>query len=170
MESRIPKAWLPAYNFTLETERKYQDLLSDLCAVGQPFVFKCWDWDGYEYQHSVDAYIKPSRSPQDSAVIELRVTKKYQSKSDVQALTDRSFKRSLPTSPLWTRVMLGQPAASAIANHALAGIKFAAAFKPNMGFVVSSEVNQVQAALNKVMKSHNVWSMPSTGSLWFLNI
>lgn len=170
MESRIPKAWLPAYNFTLETERKYQDLLTDLCAVGQPFVFKCWDWDGQGYQHSVDAFIKPSKSTQDSAVIELRVTKKYQSKSDVQALTDINFKRSLPTSPLWTRVMLGLPAPSAVANHALAGIKFAADFKPNMGFVVSSEVNQVQAALDKVMKNHNVWNMPSTGPLRFLNM
>jgi hypothetical protein len=170
MESRIPKAWLPAYAFNLESERRYQDLLTDLCAIGQPFVFKCWDWDGHEYQHSVDAYIKPSKGNQDSAVIELRVTKKYQSKADVAALLDMNYKRSLPTSPLWTRVMLGKPAANAVANHALAGIKFAAGFKPNMGFEVRSESNAIQKALDEVMKLHNVWGMPSTGSLWFLNL
>lgn len=169
MESRIPKAWLPAYTFSLESERKYQDLLADLCAIGEPFVFKCWDWDGYEYQHSVDAYIKPSKGQQGSAVIELRVTKKYQSRADVEALVTRNYKRSLPTSPLWTRVMLGKPAENALANHALAGIKFAAGFKPNMGFEVKAETNENQAALNEVLKSHSVWSMPSTGALLFLN-
>lgn len=66
--------------------------------------------------------------------------------------------------------MLGEPAANAVANHALAGIKFAAGFKPNMGFEVKSESSQIQKALDEVMKVHNVWSMPSTGSLWFLNL
>ena len=169
MESRIPKAWLPAYTFELESERKYQDLLADLCEVGEPFVFKCWDWDGFEYQHAVDAFIKPSAGQQDSAVIELRVTKKYQSKANVEALLKRNFKRSLPTSPLWTRIMQGKPAANAVANHALAGIKFAADFKPNMGFEVKSETSQVQVQLDDVMRKHHVWSMPSTGNLWFLN-
>jgi hypothetical protein len=169
MDKRIPKAWLPAYNFTLEAERRYQDLLSDLCAVGQPFELKCWDWDGYQYQHSVNAGIKPSSSPEDSAVIELRVTKKYQSHSDVKALEETSFKRFLPTSPFWTRVMLGQPSPNAIANHALAGIKFAASFKPNMGFKVVAESPQVQSALDEVKTNHKVWGMPSTGDLLFLN-
>jgi hypothetical protein len=169
MESRIPKAWLPAYTFELESERKYQDLLADLCEIGEPFVFKCWDWDGFEYQHSVDAYIKPSTGQHDSAVIELRVTKKYQSRANIEALLSRNFKRSLPTSPLWTRMMPGKPAAKIVANHTLAGIKFAAEFKPNMGFEVKSETNQGQALLDAVLRKHRVWSMPSTGNLWFLN-
>ncbi len=170
MENRIPKAWLPAYNFELDSERKYQDLLADLCDVGEPFVFKCWDWDGFDYQHAVDAYIKPSVGHQDSAVIELRVTKRYQSKANVEALVDRNFKRSLPTSPLWTRIMPGKPAANSIANHALAGIKFATGFKPNMGFVVSADSAPVQESLNTVLNRNGAWGMPSAGELRFLNI
>jgi hypothetical protein len=169
VDKRIPKAWLPSYSFTLESEQKYQDLLTDLYLVGEPFVFKCWDWDGTQYQHSVNALINPSKGPQDSAVIELQVTKKYQSRSDVSALEDRNFRRTLPTSPMWRREMLGQPAPHAVANHALAGIMFAAEFKPNMGFKVAAESSSAQSAMDKVMVSHKVWGMPSTGNLWFLN-
>ena len=157
-------------NFTLEGERKYEKLLTDLCEIGQPFIYKSSDWDGYGYQHSVDAYIKPSKSPQDSAVIELRVTKKYQSRSDVEALESRGYKRALPTSQVWTRVMLGKPAPAVLANHALTGIKFGAAFKQNMGFIVQAESLEFQEDFDQILKEHNVWSMPSTGDLWFLNI
>jgi len=54
-------------------------------------------------------------------------------------------------------------------QQALAGIKFAAAFKPNMGFKVIAEAQNMQTALDNVMAKHNVWGMPSTGDLWFLN-
>lgn len=167
---QIPKAWLPAHNFTLEGESKYEKLLTDLCEVGQPFIFKCWDWDGYTYLHSVNTAITPSTSPQGSAHIELRVTKKYQSRSDVEALENRGYKRALPTSSVWTRVMLGKPAPAVLANHALAGIKFGAAFKPNMGFTVQAESIEFQEDFDQILKEHNVWSMPSTGDLWFLNV
>lgn len=169
MDNRIPKAYLPAYQFTLEGEKKFEDLLTDLCKVGQKFVFKMWDWDGYEYLHAVDAEITPSNSAQGSAVIELRVLKKYQSRSDVAMLEAINFKRSLPTSQIWTRVMLGKVAPSALANHALAGIMYSADFKPNSGFKVSAESNQVQEALNRVVDGHQWWGMDSTGDIKFLN-
>jgi hypothetical protein len=169
MDNRIPKAYLPAYQFTLEGEKKFEDLLTDLCKVGQKFVFKIWDWDGYEYLHAVDAAIAPSTSAQGSAAIELRVLKKYQSRSDVEMLEALNYKRSLPTSPIWTRVMLGKVAPSALANHALAGIKYSADFKPNSGFKVSAESNQVQEALNRIVDTHQWWGMDSTGDIKFLN-
>ena len=169
MDNRIPKAYLPAYQFTLKGEREFEDLLTDLCKVGQKFVFKIWDWDGYEYLHAVDAEITPSNSAQGSAVIELRVLKKYQSRSDVAMLEAINYKRSLPTSPIWTRVMLGKVAPSALANHALAGIKYSADFKPNSGFQVSGESNQLQEALNRVVDSHDWWSRDDTGNIKFLN-
>ena len=169
MENHIPKAYLPAYQFKLEGEKKFEDLLTDLCKVGQKFVFKIWDWDGYEYLHAVDAEITPSTSAQGSAAIELRVLKKYQSRSDVAMLEALNYKRSLPTSPIWTRVMLGKVAPSALANHALAGIKYSADLKPNSGFKVSAESNQVQEALNRVVDTHQWWGMDSTGDIKFLN-
>ena len=164
-----PKAYLPSYQFTLEGERKYEKLLTDLCKVGQQFAFKVWDWDGREYLHAVDAELTPSTSAQGSATIELRVTKKYQSLSDVRALEARNFKRSLPTSPIWTRVMLGQVAPSALANHALAGIKFAADFKPNSGFKVVAANKQLQVVLDQIVDSHNWWGAPAYGDIKFLN-
>ena len=169
MDKRIPKAYLPAYQFTLEGEKKFEDLLTDLCKVGQKFVFKIWDWDGYEYLHAVDAEITPSNSAQGFATVELRVLKKYQSRSDVAMLEAINFKRSLPTSPIWRRVMLGKVAPSALANHALAGIKYSADFKPNSGFKVSAESNQVQEALNRIVDTHQWWDMDSTGDIKFLN-
>ena len=169
MDNRIPKAYLPAYQFTLEGEKKFEDLLTDLCKVGQKFVFKIWDWDGYEYLHAVDAEITPSNNAQGSAVIELRVLKKYQSRSDVAMLEAINYKRSLPTSPIWTRVMLGKAAPSALANHALAGIKFAADFKPNSGFKVVAANNQLQTALDQIVDSHNWRGAPAYGDIKFLN-
>lgn len=166
---KTPKAYLPSHQFTLEGEKKYEKLLTDLCKVGQQFVFKVWDWDGYEYQHAVDAEITPSTNAQSSATIELRVTKKYQSRSDVRALESRSFERPLPTSPIWTRVMLGAVAPAALANHALAGIKFAADFKPNSGFKVVAANNQLQAVLDQIVDSHNWWGAPAYGDIKFLN-
>lgn len=82
----------------------------------------------------------------------------------------RSFTRSLPTSPIWTRELLGEVAPAVLANHTLAGIKFAAEFKPNMGFQVDAESQKTKETLNKVLALHKVWGMPSTGDLWFLNI
>lgn len=164
-----PKAYLPSYKFALEGERKYEVLLTDLCKVGQQFVFKVWDWDGYEYQHAVDAEITPSTNADGSATIELRVTKKYQSRSDVNALEDRNFKRSQPTSPIWTRQMIGNVAPSALANHALAGIKFAADFKPNSGFKVFATNYQTQASLDRIVNNHNWWGAPAYGDIKFLN-
>ena len=32
---QIPKAWLPAHNFTLEGESKYEKLLTDVCKIGE---------------------------------------------------------------------------------------------------------------------------------------
>ncbi len=169
MESKIPKAYLPAYQFTLEGEKKFETLLEDLVALGRPFVFKVWDWDGREYLHAVDVELTPSISAQGSATLELRVTKKYQSRTDVKALEERGYKRPLPTSPIWTRVMLGQVAPSALANHALAGIKFAADFKPNSGFKVVAASNQLQTVLDRIVDSHNWWGAPAYGDIKFLN-
>jgi len=169
MEQRIPKAYLPAFQFTLEGEKKYERLLTDLCKVGQPFVFKVWDWDGYEYLHAVDAAITPPTNTRSSATIELRVTKKYQSRSDVKTLESKNYKRSLPTSPIWTREMLGQVAPSALANHSLAGIKFAADFKPNSGFKVVAATTQLQTVLDLIVDSHNWWGAPAYGDIKFLN-
>lgn len=169
MDNRIPKAYLPAYNFTLEGEKKFEDLLTDLCKVGQKFVFKIWDWDGREYLHAVDAEITPSTSTQGSATIELRVLKKYQSRSDVAMLEAINYKRSLPTSPIWKRKMLGKVASSALANHALAGIKYSVDFKPNSGFEVSAESNQLQEVLNRIVDSHQWFDMDMTGDIKFLN-
>lgn len=168
-DEKYPIAWLPAHSFQTEGERRYEDLLQDLCGVGKPFTFKCWDWDGYQYQHSVDALVIPSNHPQGSAVIELRVTKRYQSVTDVKAMEELKFKRPSPNSTSWTRTMLGRPSASALANHTLAGIKFAVGFKPNMGFTVSAESASVQVTLNAVLKSNSVWGMPNTGEIRFLN-
>ncbi len=65
--------------------------------------------------------------------------------------------------------MLGLPSPSAVANQALAGIKFAADFKPDMGFKVVAEAQTMQTALDSVMAKRKTWDMPSTGDLWFLN-
>ena len=169
MTNEIPKAWLPAYTFNSEGEKKYERLLSDLCSVGKPFTFKCWDWDGSQYQHSVDALVIPNNQPQGSALIELRVTKRYQSVTDVKAMEELKYKRVSPNSTSWKRTMLGWPSASALANHTLAGIKFAAGFKPNMGFIITADSAKVVAALNLAAKGHGLWGMPITGDLWFLN-
>ncbi len=168
-KQETPKAYLPAYQFTLEGEKKFEQLLTDLATVGEPFVFKVWDWDGYEYQHAVDVEITPYTSRQGSATIELRVTKKYQSRRDVETLENKSYKRPLPTSPIWTRVMLGLVAPSALANHALAGIKFAAEFKPNSGFKVVAANEQSQVVLDRIVDSHNWWGAPAYGDIKFLN-
>jgi hypothetical protein len=167
---KYPIAWLPAHSFVTDAERKYENLLQDLCAVGKPFTFKCWNWDGFQYRHAVDAFITPSVHPQGSAVIELRVTKRYQSATDVSMMADLNYKRPSPNSTSWTRTMLGRPSASALANHALAGIKFGAGFNTNMGFSVSAQSPEIRAMLDSVMRNHSVWGMPSTGDLWFLNI
>ena len=66
--------------------------------------------------------------------------------------------------------MLGKPAPAVLANYALAGIKFGAAFKPNMGFMVQAESDELQESFDVVLKEHNIWGMPSSGDLWFLNI
>jgi hypothetical protein len=168
-DEKYPIAWLPAHSFLTEAERRYEDLLRDLCAVGKPFTFKCWDWDGYQYQHSVDAFVVPSNHPQGSAVIELRVTKRYQSTTEVKAMEELKYKRPSPNSTSWTRTMLGKPSPSALANHTLAGIKFAAGFKPNMGFKIAAESAEIAEDLTRAAKGHGLWGMPSTGELRFLN-
>ena len=65
--------------------------------------------------------------------------------------------------------MLGQVTPTALANHALAGIKFAADFKPNSGFKVVAASNQLQAPLNQIVDSHNWWGAPAYGDIKFLN-
>jgi len=46
--------------------------------------------------------------------------------------------------------MLGLPSPSAVANQALAGIKFAADFKPDMGFKVVAEAQTMQTPTLKI--------------------
>ena len=65
--------------------------------------------------------------------------------------------------------MLGKAAPSALANHALAGIKFAADFKPNSGFKVVAANNQLQTALDQIVDSHNWRGAPAYGDIKFLN-
>jgi hypothetical protein len=169
MEIQNPKAWLPALHPLSESLQKYEDLLADLCNLGYQFVFRCWDWDGRFYQHSVDTEIVPSKGNRGHTRIELRVTKKYQSRSDVAKLNAISFHRAQATSPIWTKHMIGQPSSKAVANHALAGIKYATEFKPNMGFEVVANTNQVQKILDNKVDAHRWWSMPITGDIKFLN-
>ncbi len=169
MEKQNPEAWLPALHPLSEGLQKYEDLLADLCTVGYEFIFRCWDWDGRFYQHSVDAEIVPIKGNRGYTRIELRVMKKYQSRSDVKNLNAISFFRKQSTSPIWTKHMLGQPSSKALANHALAGIKFATELKPNMGFKVIASTNQVQKLLDSRVDAHRWWSMPITGEIKFLN-
>jgi len=65
--------------------------------------------------------------------------------------------------------MLGQVAPAALANHALAGIKFAADFKPNSGFKVVAASDQLQAVLDQIVDSPNWWGAPAYGDIKFLN-
>lgn len=169
MDEQVPKAWLPAFEIANDEEKRYESLLIDLCALGHRFVFKCWDWDGYRYQHSVDAEIWPSRGHHDEASIQLRVMKRYQARIDVENLEAKSFRRSIPTSPIWSKKMRGKPSPKALANHTLYGIKMAAGFKSNMGFDVSAESNQVQKALDAICGKHRVWGVPVYPNIWFLN-
>jgi hypothetical protein len=155
--------------FNNKEEERYELLFADLNSLGLPYTVRCEAWDGFAYRHSVTAKIKPSKSPTDSAVIELWVDKHFQALSDVAILRELNYKQTHPTSSKWTKVMLGKPSSSALANHTLAGIKFAADFKSNMGFRVQAESNQVQKAMDAIQNKHNTWGMPSTGDLRFLN-
>jgi hypothetical protein len=169
MDSQIPKAWLPAHRFTLESELKFENLLEDLCQLGKPFTLRLWEMGDAQYQHAIDAEIRPSASYEGAAEIILLISKRYQSRAQVSELESRNFSRSAPTSPVWKRIMRGKPSSRVLANHALAGIKFAIDFKPNSGFVVKSEVNQVQKALDEILVKHQTWTTPSSGELRFLN-
>jgi len=165
----IPKAWLPAIAFANKEEERYELLFADLNSLGFPYSVRCEAWDGSAYRHSVTAKVKPSKGPSDSAVIELWVDKHFQALSEVGTLRELNYKQTHPTSSKWTKVMLGKPSNFALANHTLAGIKYAAEFKSNMGFRVIAESNQVQRALDAIQERHKTWSMPSTGELKFLN-
>lgn len=107
----------------------------------------------------------PSTSTQGSVTTDLYVLKKYHRHSDVAMLDAINFKRSPPSSPILTRLMLGKVSPSGLSNHAIVGIKYSADLKPNSGFKVSAESNQVQEALNRIVDAHQRWSMDGTGDI-----
>jgi hypothetical protein len=169
MEENKPKAWLPVDNFDSEEFKRYIECFSDLVATGANFRIKFYRWDGYEYQHSVEALVRQQRGANASVTIEIQPTNRYRKFAQVKELESRGYKRAHPTSFKWYREMPGQPSPTSVANYLLSGTKHLVDFRPNIGFVVSSEVNQVQELLDQVLSKHNVWGMPSTGALNFLN-
>jgi hypothetical protein len=65
--------------------------------------------------------------------------------------------------------MDGRPSARMVANHLMTGVMYLVDFKPNMGFIVTTESNQAQSVLDELMAKHHVWSMNPYGNILFLN-
>lgn len=100
--------------------------------------------------------------------MDLCVLKKYHRHTDVAMLDVINFKRSLPSSPILTRLMLGKVSPSGLSNLAIVGIKYPADLKPNSCFKVSAEINQLRKALDRIVVRNNCWSMDNTGEIKFL--
>jgi|GEM_PF-7045741 hypothetical protein len=164
-----PKAWLPAESFTDEARQRYIACFADLVATQAAFTVQFYRWTGEDYVTAASARITQTFGASSATEIELQASKRYQGVAKVPELEARSYKRAHPTSAIWTKAMRGKPTPSMVSNHLFAGVVHLVDFKTDMGFVVRSESNQAQDLLNKVLAKHNVWGMPTTGDLRFLN-
>ena len=170
MNREVPKAWIPAYQFTLDEEIRYLNLFRDLIANDSSFQASFWRWGERDmYEHSIDGRVSFSKTGTPTTHIELVVLRRFHGMANVQLLEQIGFKRLQPTSPRWNREFIGQPSPDIVANYLFAGIKFLVDFKPNLGFTLAVEDGSFRQTFEETLSRHNAWGMPSTGDLMFLN-
>ncbi len=170
MNQELPKAWIPAFVFSLEEEKRYLSLFAELIYQGTAFKTKFWRWGERDmYEQSIDARVSFGVPGSPASHIELVVHRRFHSFVQPAKLEQIGYKRLQPTSTKWSREFIGNPAPEVVANFLFAGIKFLVDFQPNLGFKLAVEDSKQKEVFESILAKHSAWTMPSTGDLTFLN-